>query len=201
MSNAHLFNLFNPKWWSYLWRYQRGRTPWDTQITPPQVMAFIKSTPAGSALDLGCGTGTNAITMAKAGWRVTAIDFVPKAIREARRKARQEDLKIDFRVGDVTRLGRLEGPFDYALDIGCLHSLPQERHRHYANAVAQALRPGATFMLYAWLPRIWHGKPMGLAIAAVHALFEPGFIESQTIVGEESGAPSAWYWLTRRTTL
>jgi 2-polyprenyl-3-methyl-5-hydroxy-6-metoxy-1,4-benzoquinol methylase len=201
MLNSHLINLFNPKWWSYLWRYQRGRTPWDTQITPPEVLAFIKTTPAGSALDIGCGTGTNAITMAKAGWRVTGIDFVPKAIRDARRKARQENLDIDFRVGDVTMKETLEGRFDYALDIGCLHSLPRERHRHYANAVAKVLPKGATFMLYAWLPRIWHGKPMGLAIEAVHAMFEPELQIRQTIVGEESGAPSAWYWFTKRTAL
>ncbi len=201
MFRSHLLNLFNPRWWSYQWRYQRGRTPWDTRITPPEVLSFIKTTPAGRALDLGCGTGTNAITLARAGWRVTGIDFVAKAIRDAQRKARQEELDIDFRVGDVTRLDMLEGCFDYALDIGCLHSLPLERHRHYADAVARVLCPGATFMLYAWLPRTRRGKSVGIAVADVHALFAPDFSNRQTIVGEESGAPSAWYWFSRRASL
>lgn len=68
-------------------RYWRRQTPWDTQVTPPEVMEFIARTPPGKAVDLGCGTGTNAITLARHGWRVTGVDFVPKAILAARAKA------------------------------------------------------------------------------------------------------------------
>lgn len=190
--------LLDPRWWSFQWRYRRGRTPWDTNITPPEVIAFLDRTPPGRALDLGCGTGTNAVTMAGRGWQVTGIDYVPAAIREARRKARMGQLRIDFQVADVTRLDSLEGGFDYALDIGCLHALGQDRQRRYAGQLPRLVRPGGTFMLYAWLPRLWQGKRRGIAGDEVHGLFGPSFHCRQTVVDEEAGGPSAWYWFTKR---
>ena len=69
--------------WKFEWRYWRGTTPWDTNITPPEVKEFIAAAPPGKALDLGCGTGTNAITLAQHGWQATGVDFAPKAIRTA----------------------------------------------------------------------------------------------------------------------
>ena len=75
-----------PNRWKFHWRYWRRQTPWDTQVTPPEVMEFIARTPPGKALDLGCGTGTNAIALARHGWRVTGVDFIPKAILAARGK-------------------------------------------------------------------------------------------------------------------
>jgi 2-polyprenyl-3-methyl-5-hydroxy-6-metoxy-1,4-benzoquinol methylase len=46
-------------------------------------MKFIAETAPGKALDLGCGIGTNAITLAQYGWQATGIDFALKAIRTA----------------------------------------------------------------------------------------------------------------------
>lgn len=115
-----------PNRWKFQWRYWRRQTPWDTQVTPPEVMDFIARTPPGKALDLGCGTGTNAITLSRAGWRVTGVDFIPKAILAARAKAARSGFAIDFLVASVTDLSALSGPFDYALNIGCLHALLPE---------------------------------------------------------------------------
>lgn len=98
------------------WRYWHGDTPWDTNITPPEVMEFLATATPGRALDLGCGTGTNAVTLARHGWQATGVDFSPKAIREARRKAQQAGLKIDFYCADVADLGMLSGPFDIKPD-------------------------------------------------------------------------------------
>jgi len=192
-----LSNLLNPEWWRFEWRYWRKRTPWDTQTTPPEVMTFLEKTSSGRALDLGCGTGTNAITLSKHGWQVTGVDFSPKAIAAARKKAAGQKLPIDFYIGSVADLDFLSGPFDYALDIGCLFCLKsQDRHR-YAAGLKRMLPPGAHYMLYAWLPQIRHGRKRGITAEEVGDLFGPAFKQDQMVVGRDSGGDSAWYWFTR----
>lgn len=69
--------------------YERDKARWDTGITPPEVVAFIEGagrpTP-GRALDFGCGTGTNALYLARHSWDVIGVDFSPLAIRRAEEK-------------------------------------------------------------------------------------------------------------------
>lgn len=192
-----LFNIFNPEWWRFEWRYWRGQTPWDTNETPPEVEAFLDRSQPGRALDLGCGTGTNAITLTRRGWRVTGIDFSPKAIAAARRKATTAGLHIDFRIGDVTDLKHLQGPYDYALDIGCLFALKPDKREKYQTELARLLAPGGCYMLYAWLPRIRRGRIWGMTPEEVEALLSPAFKRTQMVLGEDGGKPSAWFWYLR----
>ena len=104
--------------------------------------------PPGRALDLGCGTGTNVITLAKNGWQSTGVDFVPKAIRAARRKAAQAEITADFQVGDVTKLDGIQGPFDLILDIGCYQSLDSQGMQAYRGNIKCLLAAGGTYMIY-----------------------------------------------------
>ncbi len=189
--------LVNLQRWLFEWRYWRGRTPWDTNTTPPEVMEFLKDARPGRALDLGCGTGTNAITLARQGWQVTGVDFAPYAIRAARKKASKAGLEIDFRVGDVSDLSDLSGRYDYALDIGCLHALDGEARAGYAEGLTRLVRTGGVYMLYAWLPRSWHHRTRGLSGEQVSQLFEPPFQLERSERGEDQGAKAAWYWLVR----
>jgi SAM-dependent methyltransferase len=135
-----------------LWYYRAP--PWDTGVSPPELHAFINSTPPGRALDLGCGTGTNSITLVKHGWQVVGVDFVGKAIRIARKKARQQGLRIDFYIGDVTRLGKINGPFDLILDIGCFHNLSQPGKTAYVHNLEHLLAPDGTFLIYGFLGEV-----------------------------------------------
>src|SRR5512139_2762941 len=93
---------FFRRWLFNLWYFQRP--PWDSGISPPELMEFIRSSQPGRALDLGCGTGTNIISLAKNGWQVTGVDFASHAISIARRKAQSEGVTADLRVSDVTSL-------------------------------------------------------------------------------------------------
>lgn len=178
----------------FQWRYLRGNAPWDTNITPPEVEEFIDYVEPGRALDMGCGTGTNAITLARHGWRVTGVDFAPAAIRAARAKSAGSGLAVEFFNANVTELSMLDGPYDYVLDIGCFLSLTHKDRIKYITELIRLLQPGGCYMLYAWLPRIWKGQPVGISVEDVHRLLKKQFARERVAIGEEKGHGSAWYW-------
>lgn len=166
--------------------------PWDTGVSPPELMAFIESHPPGRALDLGCGTGTNVITLARHGWQVTGVDFAATAIAQAKSKARQAGVAVDLQVADVTNLKRFSEPFDLILDMGCFHSLSGDAVRQYAQNLERLLAPGGTFLLYGFFRDQQDGGP-GLVEADIVALkAHLALVERQH--GTERGLrPSAWF--------
>jgi len=190
--------MFNARQWKYLWRYLRGKTPWETGQTPGQLIDFINTHPAGKAIDLGCGMGTHALTLARHGWDVTGIDFAVLAIRIARVRAARQGLTVNFIHGDVTRPGKIDGAFDFALDVGCLFSLESDERAAYAGQLTSLLRPGGWYLLFAWLPRFVNGKPRGISPEAIDLLLKESFLRTRMVVGEEKGIGAAWYWYRRR---
>lgn len=166
--------------------------PWDTGISPPELIDFISKHPPGRALDLGCGTGTNVITLAQAGWQATGVDFIPRAIRIAKRKARQAGVQADFRVGDASDLKGIEGPFDLALDIGCYHSLG-EKKTTYLRRLASRLAPGGHWLMYGFFNLRLLRSNSGLSESDL-ALASDSFSLVWRQDGTERGArPSAWF--------
>lgn len=129
----------------FAWMYIR-HPPWDSGITPPELISYIETHPPGRAIDLGCGTGTNVITLAQNGWQVTGVDFVPKAIRAAKRKIKNANIQADLRVEDVTNLRGITGPFDLALDIGCFHGVDDKSA--YLDELDRLLAPGGHWLMY-----------------------------------------------------
>ncbi|HEX6797728.1 MAG TPA: methyltransferase domain-containing protein [Ktedonobacterales bacterium] len=200
-----------PTSWSWLRRarfslmYRRGRPPWDSGISPPELVATVTGDTAllsGRALDLGCGTGTNALYLARLGWDVVGVDFVAPAIARARAKAAAAGPLagfVRFVRGDVTALGALDlgPPASYSLlfDLGCVHGLPPEGRSRYASGIAPLAAPGATYLLYAFAPRLMRGRPIGMTADEVRALFAPHFAVMRAVEGTDGGLPSSWYWL------
>jgi SAM-dependent methyltransferase len=169
--------------------------PWDTGISPPELLATIQSTPPGRALDLGCGTGTNVITLAKNGWQVTGIDFAPRAIALARRKARQAGVQVDLRVGDVTRLEDIHGTFDLILDLGCFHSLDKSGRQAYLRNIQRLLSQSGIYLLYTFCAASGTNGP-GIDQADVQALTKALELESRQDGNDWGrGQPSAWFTL------
>jgi SAM-dependent methyltransferase len=173
-------------------RYWLNNPPWDTGITPPEVYEYLDNHSPGKALDLGCGTGTNSLTMAENGWQTTGVDFVPRAVRIARRKAHRAGLeeKVNFQVGDVLSYGFVAGEYDLILDIGCFHSFRGDDVRRFAENVALLIKPGGNFLLYAHLkedPSADHG-----ASEADFKTLEENLTLVKRTDGKESSRPSAW---------
>ena len=181
----------------FWWRYLRGHAPWDTGIAPPEVVALADQLPPGRALDLGCGTGASSLYLASRGWSVTGVDFIPQAIRRARQKAQAAGLVVDFHVADVTKLDFLTGSFDLAVDVGCLHTLTPDQQRQYSDQLARLMRPGAIYTVYAFYPRQFGSRFIGLTPEDLQQRFVPAFTVVSVVQGKGAGPQSAWYQLRR----
>ena len=185
---------------SFLLSYLFGNSPWDTGITPPEVFDFLNENRPGRALDLGCGTGTNVITLAEHGWYAEGIDFVARAVKTARRKAQKKGLsdRVQFHVGDVLDQNLFQGEFDLILDIGCFHSISTDKVERYLMNVYSHLVAGGSFLLYAHLnehPEIGHGA----SEASLRKLREKLQLVWR-VDGEEASRPSAWLEFRRPST-
>ncbi len=174
-------------------RYIIGNTPWDTGVSPPELIAYLEENPPGRALDLGCGTGTNAITMHSYGWDVIGVDSSYFAIRRALEKTIVHARAVDFRRLDVSKLRGIDGYFELILDIGCFHSLSPKARSHYAQRLSQLIHPAGTYLLYTWLSD--PGGPGDLAPSEVEIeqTFSPIFQQISREIGTERERTSAWY--------
>jgi ubiquinone/menaquinone biosynthesis C-methylase UbiE len=133
----------------HYWYYRQP--PWDTGVSPPELLDFIQNHKPGRAIDLGCGTGTNVITLARAGWRVTGVDFAPRAVNLARQKLKEAGVQADLAVKDATKLDGINGPFDLAFDLGCFHTIPQNRKPDYLHQLHRILAPNGFWLMYGFL--------------------------------------------------
>jgi len=184
---------------AYRWMYFTGRTPWDTGITPPEVVELIEGPSAlapGRALDLGCGTGTNVRYLAEHGWEATGVEAVPAAVERARgRLGGAANARVVL--GDVTELERLDlaGPFDLVLDIGCFHSIDRRRRPAYAAGVPSLTGPGARLFVFAFARRGTF-RSLGVTPGEMANRFAPWFEPVGRIRGT-SPPGAAWYLLGR----
>ena len=184
----------------WLYRLRRHSRPrWDTGITPPEVQATLPQLKSGRAIDLGCGTGTNAIYLAKLGWQVRGVDFVGQAISNARRKAQTAGVadQVTFLKADISKLdpGQVGGiaSAQLALDIGCFHGLDLSGRDHYRQLVSAVLQGNGLFMLYAAFPGQNRGREFGISVDECTAFFAKEF----TLEKVEDDGKSAWYWFRR----
>ncbi len=186
--------------WRFMTSYWVGKTRWDTGIVPPEVTALIEGEQPhpGKALDIGCGTGTTSVYLVEHGWQVTGLDFVPKAIRKAKRRAERSDVSVDFRLADVTKLDALNLSRDYtlAIDIGCGHALGTAGFRSYIDQLAAHMVSGGIYMLFAFTPRT--ERTTGLEIDTVLKITGEPFELVWKNIGEDGGWDAVWYRFKRR---
>lgn len=135
--------------------YRDGEPPWDSGITPPELVALVEGPGAlrpGQALELGCGTGTNAVYLGRHGWRVSAVDMVDRAVRQAREKAAAAGADVTVLCGDATRLDEVgaPGPYDLFFDLSCYCGIPPHRRDAYAAGLTERAAPGARLLMFGY---------------------------------------------------
>lgn len=129
--------------------YLDRRTPWDTGEPDPLLLDAIEEglLPDGRVLELGCGTGTNARTLAECGWEVVAVDRSPAALALAQQQFGlvryvQADLLDGTPLGDD-----MDGPYDAVFDRGFFHTFDDPADRDtIARRIAAFLKPGGVWM-------------------------------------------------------
>lgn len=119
-------------------RYVMGEIPWDLGRADTNLVKMVEQLPVKGcrALDIGCGTGDNALWLTGKGFQVTGVDISSRAIEEARTKALQSDVEPRFLEADFLQKQLDEPPYGFVFDRGCFHSLDSpEQHVAFARNV------------------------------------------------------------------
>jgi SAM-dependent methyltransferase len=120
--------------------------PWDIGTPDPMLVAMIGShtIEPGRTLEVGCGTGTNAIYLAEHGFDVVGVDVAPVAIENARGKAHG---RCRFETVDFLNESPPGGPFQFVFDRGCFHTFDNDQERaRFAQNVANVLVVGGMWL-------------------------------------------------------
>lgn len=136
-------------WDSIYHRYPPESLPWELG-KPRKILTELiesKQIPAGEALDLCCGAGSNTVYMAKNGFDVTALDISDKAIEYAKEKALKTGVNINFIVASFLRLPFQTERFDFAFDFGCFHHVEIKERTSYIKNVHRVLKPKSLYLL------------------------------------------------------
>ena len=134
-----------------LWNenYASGQLPWDSGEPEPLLVDFVTSggVHPTRTLEIGAGTGTNAIWLAEHGFDVLGIDIAPLAVERARRKLDGRDLRCQFETLDFLATPAPPGLFHFVFDRGCFHVFDEPEERAlFAAQVAATLMPGGLWL-------------------------------------------------------
>jgi ubiquinone/menaquinone biosynthesis C-methylase UbiE len=134
--------------------YLAGPAPWDIGHAQPEFVHLVEAGRiSGRVIDLGCGTGENALHFARSGLEVVGVDASPEAIRQARAKVAGPDVSVSFEVADVLDLGGDAERFDTATDSGVFHVFDDGDRPRYAISVHRVLQPGGHLFIMCFSDR------------------------------------------------
>jgi SAM-dependent methyltransferase len=186
--------------------YASGQLPWDTGQPEPLLVEFVASgsIKPSPTLEIGAGTGTNAIWMAECGFDVLGVDLSPLAVERARAKMEGRALPCRFAALDFLAATPPGGPFQFVFDRGCFHVFDETGEREqFVSQVAALLEPGGL-----WLSLIGstEGPPREIgpprrSAREVTLAIEPALEIVELRSAEFSGINArAWFCLSRRRT-
>jgi len=128
--------------------YQGEAPPWDIGRPQKEYTQLEQAGEiVGSVLDVGCGTGENALYLAAQGHEVWGIDFTSTAIQKAQEKATQRHLTATFLVLNAFELHTLGRTFDTVIDSGLFHVWSDEERPRFVDNLAAVIRRGGTYFM------------------------------------------------------
>lgn len=194
---------------AYKLLYRFGFTPWEHDHIEQPLVDLVEgkhALPPGRALDVGCGTGRDAVYLARHGWQVTGVDVVPRALARAGRRSADAGVTVRWVQGDISAPDTLDLGHDLTLliDLGCFHGLRSTQRQRTADAMTKAAASGATLLLFAFSPGRRGPAPSGLDEAELRSRFSGWDLASArpatdvTLRGPARNAEPFWYQLVKR---
>lgn len=194
-------------------RYTAPHLPWDSGITPPEIVDFWESARipihkrAGAiALDLGCGTGTNVAYLACLGLSAIGVEWAGRGLVTANERLHQRHHALVNRIhlvqGSVTQLPFTGLNASYIMDVGCFHAIHPDERANYAAGVIDNLAVGGYYQLYAfdWMEeraRAPDKSPRGMRETEVADLFAPALMIVDVLRATPNPHPCRWYLLQK----
>lgn len=188
-------------------RYKNGDTPWDHGTPDANLIDMVTHWPISGckALDIGCGTGDNAIWLAQQHFVVTGCDISQTAIEIARQKASGANVDCAFIMADFMESSIPGSPFGFVFDRGCLHSFDTGKERmQFAENVYSCLEASGLWLTLAGNadePPREIGPPRLTArelVAAVEPCFEIVSLAAGHFSSDQPDPPQAWICLMRK---
>ena len=134
-----LFDLF----------YRFTKPPWLISQAQPDLIAAAENgeVRGPTVLDVGCGSGDNAIYLASRGLEVTGVDFSTKATSIAKQKAAEAEVSVTFITLDALKIGMLGRRFDTVIDFGLFHNIAGDDRGRYVRALGEVCNSGGQFFM------------------------------------------------------
>ena len=185
--------------------YRTGIPPWDIGRAQPAIVRLAEEGRiAGDVIDIGCGTGENALHLASGGLEVVGVDAAPTAIAQAREKARLRGSSATFLVGDALALERLGRTFDTAIDCGLFHTFSDADRLRFERSLQATLGAGGRYVLLCFSElQVGELGPRRVTQGEIRSTFATGWTV-ESIVAERfaarlpGGGAHAWLALLTR---
>jgi methyl halide transferase len=188
--------------------YRTGQPPWETGAPSTELQRVLTEEHIAPcrAIDLGCGSGINAVWLAQHGFDVTGIDLSPLAIEQARARAAAAGVVVRFEEDDLLGLRGEYEPFPFFFDRGCYHAVRRVDAAAYVRTLQRLTLPGAIGLVLAGNSRSMHKPGEGPPVVSeeeLRAEWEPAFEILKLREFEFDGTPGptpflAWSCLVRR---
>ncbi len=188
--------------------YRRTKPPpWDIGKAANELKEVVENGTVKKcrAVDLCCGTGTDAIFLASKGFDVTAVDISPAALVQAQQKAQQAGVSVRWVLADVLAPPSMQS-FDFLYDRGCYHVVRNQNREAYLASVDRLSHPASKFLLLAArrdsesVPGIGEGVTEQELLFDFQSLFDVVWLRQNRLEANRPGGlgPPGWGALFQR---
>lgn len=146
MSRSSSAQPYSPPDWEAM--YRDGTPAWETGNPASELVSVLDEgiVPPGTTLEVGCGTGADAVYLAQRGFEVTAVDSSPLAVERAHCRAELAGVPVCFVLDDVFEFVRTGERYDFVYDAGFYHFVRRYDLTRYVDLLWRTTRPGSHYL-------------------------------------------------------